>query len=371
MEIDVLVVGAGMAGSVMARQLAEAGRKVLVIERRRHVAGHCHDYRNEHGITVHTDGPHIFHTVNRDVWRYVNRFSPFYNFQHRVLSYAEGKLINFPINRDTLTTVFGVELSTNEVHDFLAEQASRATFNDPPQNFRDVVVSQVGERLYEMFFKNYTRKQWGRDPEELDASVAKRIPVRENRDDRYFADPYQGIPTGGYTKLVESFLDHPNITLMLGADFFEYRDRIEPKFTVYTGPLDAFFDYKFEKLEYRSLKLEFVTLDQERYQSAPVVNYPNDYEFTRISEFKYFLNEHSPKTTILIEYPQAKGEPYYIVPTKENFERRDRYQAEVEKLEGKGTHAFIGRLAEYKYYNMDQVIAEALERSQKLVGGVR
>jgi UDP-galactopyranose mutase len=263
--------------------------------------------------------------------------------------------------------VFGVELSTNEVHEFLAEQASRATFNDPPQNFRDVVVGQVGERLYEMFFKNYTRKQWERDPEELDASVAKRIPVRENRDDRYFSDPYQGIPTGGYTKLVESFLDHPNIALMLGANYFDYKNRIKPRLTVYTGPLDTFFDYKHDRLEYRSLKLEVATLDQERYQPAPVVNYPNDYEFTRISEFKYFLNEPSPKTTICIEYPKAEGEPYYIVPTEQNFKRRDKYQAEVARLEEQGTHAFIGRLAEYKYYNMDQVIAEALARSTKVL----
>lgn len=365
MKTDVLVVGAGFAGSVCARLLAEQGKRVVVLEKHRHVAGHCHDHRNEAGITVHTYGPHIFHTVHKEIWDFVNRFTEFRHFQHRVLSYAEGKLIPFPINLDTLNAVYGTQLTANDVHGFLRAEVTRAKFTSPPENFRDAVVSQVGERLYEMFFKNYTAKQWGRAPELISAEVAKRIPVRENRDDRYFSDRYQGIPLSGYTGLVERILDHPGIYLMLGCDYFEAKNEFQPELTVYTGELDRFFDYAHGKLEYRSLDLHVKTLDQEWYQPAPVVNYPNDYDFTRISEFKYFTGETSQKTTICIEYPAAEGEPYYIVMTEENLSRRERYNEDVRELEEHGTHLFVGRLAEYTYYNMDQVIKRAMERVQQ------
>lgn len=362
MKVDVLVVGAGFAGSVAARLLAEQGKTVLVLEQHRYVAGHCHDYRNEAGITCHMHGPHIFHTVNKEVWDFVNRFTEFRHFQHRVLSFAEGKLIPFPINLDTLNMVFGTSLTTNEVHEFLRAEVARAKFDNPPKNFRDAVVSQVGDRLYSLFFKNYTAKQWGRDPELISAEVAKRIPVRENRDDRYFSDRYQGIPLSGYTGLVERILDHPKIMLMLGCDYFAMKQEFEPELTVYTGELDRFFDYVHGKLEYRSLDIQMKTLDQEWYQSAPVVNYPNDYDFTRISEFKYFTGEHSDRTTICIEYPTDSGEPFYIVMDEQNLGRRERYMAEVRRLEERGTHLFVGRLAEYTYYNMDQVIKRAIDR---------
>jgi UDP-galactopyranose mutase len=372
MKIDILIVGAGLAGSVSARQFAEAGYEVCVVEKHRHVAGHCHDYRNEHGITIHTYGPHIFHTINKPVWDWVNQFTEFVFFQHRVLSYAEGKYINFPINLDTIRQVFGVTISTAEVKQFLQTEVAKSVFTDPPQNFRDAVVSQVGDRLYDMFFKNYTKKQWEREPEELDASVAKRIPVRDNRDDRYFSDPFQGIPKQGYTKMVESILDHPKIHLMLGTDYFDWKSEFEPKIlTVYTGPLDTFFGYKYGKLEYRSLKLELQTFDKSRYQDAPVVNYPNDYDWTRVTEYKWFLDEDSDKTTVCFEYPAAEGEPYYTVPTKKNFETRGKYQKEIDNLESQGKHLFIGRLAEYKYYNMDQVIAEALKRSSDFLAKIK
>lgn len=364
MKYDVVIVGAGLAGSTAARILAERDKKVLVVEKHRHSAGHCHDYRDENGITVHTYGPHIFHTSNKRVWDFVNKFSEFHYYQHRVLSYAGGKLIPFPINRDTLAEVFGIQLATYEVEAFLEKEVNRSKFNTPPRNFRDVVVSQVGERLYELFFKNYTMKQWERDPEKLAPEVASRIPVRTNRDDRYFADRYQGIPKYGYTKLVENILDHPNISILLGTDYFEIKDLFKPDLTVYTGQLDRFFDYEYGELEYRSLKLELKTIDREYYQPAAVVNYPNDYDWTRITEYKYFLNEKSDKTTVCFEYPLAKGEPYYIVMTQENMEKRDKYMKEVEKLEKSGEYLFIGRLAEYKYYNMDQVIEASMRKLQ-------
>ncbi|APT76060.1 UDP-galactopyranose mutase [Marinitoga sp. 1137] len=365
MKYEIIIVGAGLAGATAARLLAEKGKKVLVIEQHKHIAGHCHDYKNEHGITVHTYGPHIFHTKNKKVWNFVNRFTEFHYYQHKVLSYAEGKLIPFPINRDTLKEVFGIEIGTHEVKEFLEKEVKKSKFNNPPKNFRDAVVSQVGERLYEMFFKNYTIKQWERDPEELSAEIAKRIPVRENRDDRYFSDQYQGIPKHGYTKMVENMLDHENISLLLGADYFEVNDLFESELTIYTGELDRFFDYKYGKLEYRSLELEFKTFDKEYYQPVATVNYPNDYDWTRITEFKHFLDEKSNKTTVCFEYPKAEGEPYYVVMTEDNMEKRKKYMEEVEKLEKTGKYIFVGRLAEYKYYNMDQVIEKSIERVEE------
>lgn len=358
----IIVIGSGLAGSTAARILAEKGYKVLVIERLKHVAGHCHDQKNENNITIHTYGPHIFHTNNKKVWDFVNRFTEFHYYQHRVLSYVEGRFVPFPINRDTIAQVFGIELPTYEVEEFLQKEVKKSRFNDPPKNFRDVVVSQVGERLYELFFKNYTIKQWEKDPEELLPDVARRIPIRTSRDDRYFSDKYQGIPKWGYTKMVERMLDHPNIHILLGTDYFEVRDLFKPKLTVYTGELDKFFDYVHGKLEYRSLRFKWKTIDKEYYQPVAVVNYPNDYDWTRITEYKHFLGEKSEKTTVCYEYPSAEGEPYYIVMTPENMERRERYLKEVEKLEKTGEYIFVGRLAEYKYYNMDQVIEKAIEK---------
>jgi UDP-galactopyranose mutase len=366
LEFDVVVVGAGLSGSVAAREFAERGKRVLVVERHRHVAGHCHDYRDDAGITVHTYGPHIFHTVDAEVWRYVRRFSEFSSYQHRVLSYADGNLVPFPINRLTINQVFGLALSSEEVAAFLEAEREASDLPETSANYRDAVVAQVGERLYAMFFRNYTRKQWNREPEELAPELAGRIPVRTNADTRYFVDPYQGLPLHGYTRLVENLLDHPGISLLLGADWFEAKDFHAP-LTVFTGELDRFFDYRFGKLEYRSLSLDFRTLDVESFQEASVVNYPNDYEWTRITEFKKLTGERSPKTTILYEYPKAEGEPYYVVPSKTNTEMRERYMVEVKRLEEKGSHLFIGRLAEYKYYNMDQAIKSALSKARSVV----
>ncbi len=363
---DVVIVGAGLAGITCARILSEKNKKVLIVERNKHIAGHCHDYKNENGITIHTYGPHIFHTNQRDVWEFVNKFTAFDYYQHRVLSYADGTYYPFPINLDTLSMVFGKDIGTYSVKELLASEAGKAAFNNPPINFRDQVVSQVGEKLYDMFFKNYTIKQWGRDPELISAEVAKRIPVRDNRDDRYFSDTYQGIPKFGYTHLAESMIDHENISVLTGADYFDVRENFNPSLTIYTGELDRFFNYEFGELEYRSLKLDLRTYDRESYQQTAVVNYPNDYDWTRITEYKKLTNETSTKTTVCFEYPLPKGEPYYVVMTDENMKKRNLYLEQVRKLESSGKYLFIGRLAEYKYYNMDQVIAASMKKVQDI-----
>ena len=361
-QYDVLTVGAGLSGAVAARRFAESGKKILIIDNKEHPAGHCFDFKNEHGISVHKYGPHIFHTKEKLVWDYVNRFSEFEYYQHRVLSFAEGNYYPFPINCDTINRIFNLDLSVNEVGEFLREEAASSKYDRPPKNFRDAVVSQVGDRLYELFFRNYTRKQWERDPRELAADVAKRIPVRENRDGRYFSDQYQGIPKKGYTQLVRNILDHENIKLELMTDYFDVKDKIKADITVYTGKLDRYFDYRFGELEYRSLKLDFKTFDMERYQPAAVVNYPNDYDWTRIAEFKYFLNETSDKTTVLFEYPSKEGDPYYVVLSEDNIAMRQKYWTLAEAEENEQNVFFLGRLAEYRYLNMDQVVLNSLKR---------
>jgi UDP-galactopyranose mutase len=362
MMFDAVIVGAGLAGATAARLLAESGKRVLVVEKHRHVAGHCHDYANEYGITIHTYGPHIFHTNDAGVWDFLNRFTEFRFYQHRVLSYAEGRFFPFPINADTINQVFNVSIGVDEVAGFLERQVAASAFEDPPANFRDAVVSQVGERLYGLFFENYSRKQWERDPGLLSADLAKRIPVRASRDDRYFSDRYQGIPSRGYTRMVESILCHPGISVMLGADWFELREGLEAELTVFTGELDRFFDFEEGKLEYRSLDLVLKTFDEERHQAAAVVNYPNDYGWTRVTEYKAFLGESSPRTTLCFEYPRSEGEPYYIVPTAENAARRAAYMERAAALEASGRYVFAGRLAECAYFNMDQVVRSTMDK---------
>lgn len=359
---DIVVVGCGLSGATSARLLAERGFKILMIEQKKHIGGQIYDYKNDAGITVHQYGPHIFHTKIEEVWKFVNRFTTFSNFQHRVLSFAEGDFINFPINRLTINKVFGVDLTTAEVESFLQQEVAKSHFNNPPQSFRDKVVSQVGERLYGLFFEKYTEKQWNCDPDKLSPDLAGRIPVRSNNDCRYFADKYQGMPTHGYTQMIENMINHENISVLLGVDYQDIKNELQPKLLVYTGELDKFFDCKYGKLTYRSVKLDFQTLDQEQFQPAPVVNYPNDYDYTRITEFKQMTGEKSSKTTICYEYPSAEGLPFYTMPNKENELLREKYMQDVHTLEAQGKHLFIGRLAEYKYYNMDMAIDSAIKR---------
>jgi UDP-galactopyranose mutase len=367
MNYDVLIAGAGLAGSTAARLLAEQDKKVLIVERLHHIAGHCYDFKNKHGINVHKYGPHILHTNNTEVWEFLNRFTKIRPYEHKVLSAVNGMLLPFPINRDTIAKLYQMELTSDQVREFLKNEVSEASFKNPPQNFRDQVVSQVGERLYDIFYKNYTIKQWQKKPEQLSAEIAARIPVRDNTDDRYFTDKYQGIPLPGYTALVANMLNHPNITVELAADFFKIADIVQRDITIFTGLLDQYFHFKYGNLEYRSLDLVFETFSQEYYQPAAVVNYPNDHEWTRITEFKYFTGESLPHTTVCFEYPKAHGKPYYVVVNKENIKKRNKYMAEAAKLGEKAKCYFIGRLAEYKYYNMDQVIAAAMAKVKQIL----
>jgi UDP-galactopyranose mutase len=351
---DYLIVGAGFAGSVLAERLANSGRKVLIIDKRPHIGGNAYDHYNDSGILVHKYGPHIFHTNSRDVFEYLSRFTAWRRYEHRVLASVDGQLVPIPINLDTVNRLYGLNLTAFQVTEFFESLA------EPREEIRtseDVIVSKVGRELYEKFFRNYTRKQWGLDPSELDASVTSRVPVRTNRDDRYFSDTYQAMPLHGYTRMFESMLDHSNIKIMLNTDYHEVSGLIPYREMVYTGPIDEYFGFRFGPLPYRSLEFRHETLNVEELQPVAVVNYPNEHLYTRVTEFKHLTGQEHPKTSIVYEYPCAEGDPYYPVPRPENADLYRKYRTLAEQTEG--VH-FVGRLATYRYYNMDQVVAQAL-----------
>jgi UDP-galactopyranose mutase len=366
MAFDYLIVGAGFSGSVLAERLARvAGKRVLLIDKRPHIAGNAYDHHDEAGVLVHRYGPHIFHTNSREVFEYLSRFTAWRWYQHRVLASVDGQLVPIPINLDTINRLYGTQLSSFEVEAFLAARAEKS-----PQirTSEDVIVSKVGRELYEKLFRGYTRKQWGLDPSELDASVTARVPVRTNRDDRYFTDAYQAMPLHGYTRMFERMLDHPNIKVMLNTDYREIQGHIHYGAMIYTGPIDAFFDHRCGKLPYRSLEFEHRTRDEAVHQPAPVINHPNEQPYTRVTEFKYLTGQEHAKTSIVFEYPRAEGDPYYPVPRPENATLYRQYQALAENTPGV---YFVGRLATYKYYNMDQVVAQALTVFARMSGAPR
>ena len=360
---DYLVVGAGFAGSVLAERLAsQDGAKVLVVEKRPHIAGNAYDHYDDAGILVHKYGPHIFHCNSPEIFAYLSRFTAWRPYQHRVLAQVDGQAVPIPINLDSVNRLYGLNLTSFQLEEFFASVAEP---RDRIETSEDAVVSKVGRDLYNKFFRGYTRKQWGLDPSELDAQVTARIPTRTNRDDRYFTDRYQAMPLHGYTRMFERMLDHPNIKVMLNTDYREIVGFVPFREMIYSGPIDAFFDERFGKLPYRSLEFRFETVDTAGGYLQPVgtVNYPNDYEYTRISEFKYLTGQQHQKSTVVYEYPRADGDPYYPVPRAENTERYKRYQALAEQTT---TVHFVGRLATYRYYNMDQVVAQALTLYDRL-----
>jgi UDP-galactopyranose mutase len=363
---DYLIVGAGFAGSVLAERLARgSGKKVLLVDRRPHIGGNAFDHYDDAGVLVHKYGPHIFHTNSREVFEYLSSFTPWRPYEHRVRASVDGQLVPIPINLDTINQLYGLSLTSMQVEDFFA---SVAETRETVRTSEDVVVSRVGRELYEKFFRNYTRKQWGLDPSQLDSMVTARVPVRTNRDDRYFSDTYQAMPLRGYTRMFENMLDHENIKILLNTDYREIVDMIPHDKMIYSGPVDEFFDYRYGKLPYRSLKFEFQTVNQEWVQPVAVLNYPNEHLYTRVTEFKHLTGQEHPKSSLVYEYPMAEGDPYYPVPRPENNELYKKYQALAE--ERSDVH-FVGRLATYKYYNMDQVVAQALSVYARIVGQKR
>ncbi|HWN45160.1 MAG TPA: UDP-galactopyranose mutase [Thermoanaerobaculia bacterium] len=364
---DYLIVGAGYAGSVLAERLARgAGKKVLLVDRRPHIGGNAYDCYDDAGILIHKYGPHIFHTNSKEVFEYLSEFTEWRPYEHRVRASVDGQLVPIPINLDTINQLYGLKLNSMEVETFFA---SMAEARDSIRTSEDVVVSRVGRELYEKFFRGYTRKQWGLDPSQLDAMVTSRVPVRNNRDDRYFTDTYQAMPQRGYTRMFENMLDHPNIKILLNCDYHEVKDEVEYDKLIFTGPVDEYFGYRYGKLPYRSLRFDFRTVNQEWVQPVAVVNYPNEHLYTRVTEFKRLTGqEHPTKSTLVYEFPQGEGDPYYPVPRPENAELYKKYQALAESTPDV---LFVGRLATYKYYNMDQVVGQALSVYARLMGQKR
>ena len=359
---DYLIVGAGFAGSVLAERLAsQCGKKILIIDTRAHIGGNAFDHYDAAGILVHKYGPHIFHTNSREVFDYLSHFTSWRSYEHRVLASVDGQLVPIPINLDTVNQLYGLSLTSFELEQFFASVAETKEYI---RTSEDVVVSKVGRELYEKFFRGYTRKQWGIDPSELDRSVTARVPTRTNRDGRYFTDTYQAMPLYGYTRMFEKMLDHPNIKIMLNTDYREIIEVIPYREMIYTGPVDQFFDYRYGKLPYRSLEFQHETINTALHQPVAVVNYPNEHLYTRVTEFKYLTGQEHAKTSIVYEYPRAEGDPYYPVPRPENAELYKKYK---DLADATTKVHFVGRLATYKYYNMDQVVAQALMIYNKLV----
>ncbi|WP_294266644.1 UDP-galactopyranose mutase [uncultured Chryseobacterium sp.] len=358
---DYLITGCGFAGSVLAERLASQEKKVLIVDKRSHIGGNAYDYYNEDGILVHQYGPHIFHTNSEEVFRYLSRFTDWRPYEHRVLGSVDGQLVPIPINLTTINKLYGKNLTSDEVVDFLA---SKAEVRKPVLTSEDVVINAVGKELYEKFFRGYTRKQWDLDPSELDASVTARVPTRTNSDDRYFTDTFQAMPKNGYTEMFKKMLSHPNIHIMLNTNFRDVVNLIPHKKLIYTGPIDGYFDFRFGKLPYRSIDFKFETLDQDQYQATGTVNYPTSNLYTRITEFKHLTGQVHHKTTVVYEYPTGEGDPYYPIPRKENQEIYNRYKKLADEMP---EVYFTGRLGTYKYYNMDQVVAQSLALFRKII----
>lgn len=364
MKYDYLIVGAGFSGAVLAERLAsQCNKTCLVVDRRLHIGGNSHDCVNSDGVLIHSYGPHYFRTNSDRVIAYLSRFAEWNPFEYKILSKTHGKLWQFPINLNTFEQWLGRGSTSEEMQEVFDEMRYKI---DSPSNSEEVILSQVGRRFYELFFMNYTRKQWGRDASRLDPSVCGRIPIRTNRDDRYFSDKFQALPGCGYTAMFQKMLAHPNITVKLGIDFRDIRKQVEFKHLIFTGPVDEYFDHCFGPMPYRSLRFEHETLQQEFYQPVVQVNYPNDHDYTRIVEIKHATGQTIPVTTIVREYPQEHGagrEPYYPIPAPDSRALYQRY-AELAAMEK--NVSFVGRLATYKYYNMDQVVAAALTEFDRL-----
>jgi UDP-galactopyranose mutase len=367
LSFDVVVVGAGLSGAVIAERYASKGRKVVVFEKRDHVGGNCFDYvEPQTGVRVSKYGAHLFHTDSERVWEYVNRFAEWVPWHHKVVASSRGQTFPVPVNMETVNVVFGTNVQTEE--EMKAFMDSVQVKNPNPKNGEEAALARVGRVLFERIFQHYTKKQWDREPKELDASVLQRIPVRYDRTDGYFQDKHQALPKEGYTAFVEAMLSHPNITAMVDTDFFELRDSMTWNKLFFTGPVDRWFERSgLPKLEYRSLRFETEVVPTEYFQSNSVVNYPDpEVPFTRIIEYKHLLDQKSSSTVVVREYSTDEGEPYYPVVNERNLELYAKYQKMADRVAAEENVHFVGRLASFKYFNMDQAILNALETFDKI-----
>ena len=354
MYFDAVVIGSGLTGCTIAERIANVcGRKVLVIEKRDHIGGNAYDYYDDNGILVQKYGPHGFHTNSDKVFNYLSKFTGWNSFAHRVFADVNGKIVPLPVGIPTLEQLYGRKFTPSSMRSFLDKRKVNV---EAIHSSRDYIVSHVGEELYELLFKYYSKKQWGVFPDKLDASVAMRLPIRFNRDTRYHESRFQGNPRHGFFRMTGNMLRGKNISLLLNTDYKDIIKSLRYRCLIFTGPIDYFFDYKFGKLPYRSLDFRFKTFNREWFQPYPQVNFTLTRKYTRISEYKHFYFQKHDKTTVCYEYPKAYGEPYYPILTQENIEKHDRYR----KLKKRKNIFFIGRLAEYKYLNMDQVVENAL-----------
>jgi UDP-galactopyranose mutase len=361
MRFDTIIAGAGITGLTLAERLAnECAENVLVVEKRDHIGGNCHDFHDPHGILIHKYGPHIFHTRFKEVWDYLSRFTQWRHYQHKVLASVDGRLVPFPVNANTINMLNGTHLPNRQIQRYLdsVREKDRAI-----QTSEDVVIASAGRDLYEKFYKYYTKKQWDLWPDALDPSVISRVAIRSDRDDRYFTDKYQGMPKHGYAPMFDKMAGHDRVRIMLNTDYKDVIRSVDHRRLICTAPIDLHYDHRFGPLKYRSIALRFETLEQQSYQLAAVVNYPNDHDFTRITEYKKLTGQRHPKTTISYEYPTWEGEPYYPVPMKEQHDLYEKYR----QLAGMEQNVFFaGRLGSYRYLNMDMAVKEALDLFEKI-----
>lgn len=364
MKCDVLIVGAGLAGSILAERIAtQLDRKVIIIDKRFHIGGNCYDFRQDDGVLIHKYGPHIFHTSNLKQFEYISKFTEWHKYYHTVLGSVDGKLVPVPFNFNSLYALFPNKFAQRLEEKLIARYGFGIKIPILKlKEEKDEEIQFLADYVYRNVFLNYTTKQWGLTPEELDPTVTSRIPVFLSRDDRYFQDTYQGIPKEGYTKIFERMLNHPNIKVMLNTDYSDIKDEIKYKYLIFTGAIDEFFGYQFGELPYRSLRFDLQKFDLPKYQPVAQVNYPNNQQYTRITEFKHFLPYNTQTTTVAFEYPekfeQGANERFYPIPRAENRALYEKYLALAEQISE--NTLFVGRLAEYRYYNMNEVVGVAL-----------